>query len=257
MFRKVIFLLLFCSATCDAGTMDPSVADQKYLDYGSKHECVVPIYGRCECGKQKESHDFHASAVVISSRWAVTAAHVIHNTSGVKVKVKGKEHEATRVILNKNYMKGTFGTYDIALCEFGEDVGLDFYPDLYVGDDEVGKVAGICGYGAIGTFNTGWTRSDGRKRAGANLVSGSYNHVLLCKAKGDKRTNMEFLIAPGDSGGGMFIDGKLAGINSFVMTDDGRSNSDWGDEAGHTRVSLFVPWIRAHMRGEEVDDDIK
>lgn len=257
MFRKVILFVYFWASACSAGTIDPSVPDEKYLAYGARHECVVPIYGKCECEDRKEPRDFHASAVVISPRWAVTAAHVLKRTSGVKVKVRDREHAAKRVVVNGRYKEELLGTYDIALCEFGDDMELSFYPELYESDDEVGKVAGICGYGATGTFNTGWVRSDGRKRAGSNLISGSYNHVLLCKARGDRRTSLEFLIAPGDSGGGMFVDGKLAGINSFVMTEDGRSNSDWRDEAGHTRISLFAPWIRAYMRGEQPDDEIK
>lgn len=257
MFGKVILLLLSCATICAAGTIDPSVPDDRYLSYGAQHECVVPIYGKCECDKQKEPHDFHASAVVLSPRWVVTAAHVLKKTSGIKVKVKDKEHSAKRVIVNGRYEEALLGKYDIALCEFSDDMEISFYPELYDSDDEVGKVAGICGYGATGSFDTGWTRSDGRKRAGSNLISGSYNHVLLCSPRGGRRTSLEFLIAPGDSGGGMFVDGKLAGINSFVMTGDGKSNSDWGDEAGHTRVSLFAPWIRAHMRGEEPDDEIR
>lgn len=257
MFRKVVLFFCLSASACSAGTIDPSVSDEKCLEYGAQHECVVPIYGKFWSDNGKESREFHASAVVISPRWAVTAAHVLKGASDVKIKAGGRAHSAKRVIVNGRYDEALLGKYDIALCEFEEDVELSFYPELYESDDEVGKVAGICGYGATGTFNTGWVKADGKKRAGSNLISGSYNHVLLCKAKGDRRTSLEFLIAPGDSGGGMFVDGKLAGINSFVMTDDGRSNSDWGDEAGHTRVSLFAPWIKAYTRGETPDDEIR
>ena len=51
------------------------------------------------------------------------------------------------------------------------------------------------------------------------------------------------MIGSGDSGGGLFLDGKLAGINSFVMAADGKTNSDYGDECAHTRISTYKKWI--------------
>jgi len=67
--------------------------------------------------------------------------------------------------------------------------------------------------------------------------------LLVCSLKGGKKTALEFLIANGDSGGGLFIDKKLAGINSCVMADDKSLNSNYNDWSGHTRVSLHKPWI--------------
>ena len=58
---------------------------------------------------------------------------------------------------------------------------------------------------------------------------------------------MEYLIAPGDSGGGLFIDlgagPMLAGVHSFGASFDGITDSDYGDISGHTRVSKFTGWI--------------
>jgi secreted trypsin-like serine protease len=53
------------------------------------------------------------------------------------------------------------------------------------------------------------------------------------------------MIAPGDSGGPLFIGRELAGINSFTMADRGPLNSREGEETGHTRVSLYLEWIAA------------
>jgi hypothetical protein len=58
------------------------------------------------------------------------------------------------------------------------------------------------------------------------------------------RTELEFLICSGDSGGGLFINKKLAGINSCVLAADKKPNSSYGDDAGHTRISKYVPWIK-------------
>jgi MYXO-CTERM domain-containing protein len=54
-------------------------------------------------------------------------------------------------------------------------------------------------------------------------------------------------VAPGDSGGGVFItiDSQtyLEGVISFVAAADGNANSDYGDASGFGRVSAFMPWI--------------
>lgn len=66
-------------------------------------------------------------------------------------------------------------------------------------------------------------------------------------------------VAPGDSGGPGFIDGKIAGVHSFGFTHfcggaGGPSNrtdftcgldSSFGEMSGDTRVSTFAPWIMA------------
>ena len=57
------------------------------------------------------------------------------------------------------------------------------------------------------------------------------------------KTELEFLISPGDSGGGLFIDQKLAGIHSYVYATDGKSDSDYGDVGCSTRVSDYIEWI--------------
>lgn len=64
---------------------------------------------------------------------------------------------------------------------------------------------------------------------------------------------LEYLIAPGDSGGGVFaeIGGQsvLVGVNSFVGSFDGSSDSDYGNVSGHIRVSAFNSWIDSVMAG--------
>ena len=57
----------------------------------------------------------------------------------------------------------------------------------------------------------------------------------------------EGLIAPGDSGGGVFvtIDGitYLAGVNSFGTASDGEIDSDYGDYSGCVSVCDFIDWL--------------
>jgi len=250
----VAFLILFHSV-CMGGTRDPSVPDQKYVEYGSKHECVVPIYGKCGCSPVP--HEFAASAVVVDPKWVVTAAHVLKDKFEVKIKIGDKEHVMKRLVINSRFNEDKLGLYDIAMAESEEEMKISFYPELYESDDEVGKTASLCGYGLYGTFGTGAVISDGKKRAGANKIKSIEDHVLVCFPAGSKKTNMDFLIAHGDSGGGLFIDRKLAGINSFVSAKDKKPDSNYGDDCSHTRVSLFAPWIRANIKGEVAEDEVK
>jgi len=255
MLRILIISWFVALSVCNAGTIDPGTPDQRYLDYGDKHECVVPIHGDCNCGEHdSKPHQLSASAVVIGKRWIVTAAHVVKNATNVRVVVNGKDHHMRRMIVNKDFKEDILGMNDIALGESESDMVLDFYPELYESDDETGKVASICGYGVTGNFSTGFLRSDGKKRAGSNVIDKVENHVMVCTVEGSRKTSLEFMIAPGDSGGGMFINTKLAGINSYVTAADGKPNSDYGDECCHTRISVFAPWIKMHMMGDTLNE---
>lgn len=235
--------MIVFSAMCRAGTIDPSSSDEKHLEYAEGFSCVVLIEGKCNCGKD---HDFHGSAVVIAPRWVLTAAHVVQDIEKLWVSAEGRKIEIDKKFVNESFDKKKMGVADIALCRLSEDLVLDFYPELYAESDEVGKTVSMGGYGATGTFSTGFTKSDKRKRAGSNIVARAEKDVIFCHLS-DRKTSMEMIIAPGDSGGGLFIGNKLAGINSFVSASDGNTNSGYGDEGAHTRVSKFVPWVREKM----------
>lgn len=240
----ILIVLLGTSAI--AGTIDPRVSDEKHKSYGDKFENVVRIKGDCYCEKKKESHEFRASAVVIKPNWALTAAHVVKDTSNVKI-VVGENEFSVKTISHKDFETDNFGHFDIAICHSEKDFGMKFYPELYSDSDEEGKVVSISGYGLTGNFSTGAIKGDGIKRAGSNIINRLENSILVCTLD-DKRTELEFLIASGDSGGGLFIGNKLAGINSFVMAADKVPNADYGDESGHTRISLFIDWIEERIK---------
>lgn len=240
-----VLCMVLCSR-CLAGTIDPSVPDSKYLEYGSKFECVVRVEGICECEVGKK-HGFQASGVAISKNWVLTAAHVVKDRLNIRIRIGDSVFPTALVLVHEDFVDGRVGYADIALCYCPGDFGLDFYPDLYGAKDEISKIVSISGYGSTGKFSTGFGQSDGRKRAGSNIICRTERDVMICSLS-DRRTQLEFLIAPGDSGGGLFIGKKLAGINSFVIAKDGKPDSDYGDESAHTRVSKFVEWIREKTR---------
>jgi hypothetical protein len=114
-------------------------------------------------------------------------------------------------------------------------------------EDELDKICSISGYGSTGTGITGAVKYDDKKRAGSNKIMEVTDHLLKCDMSRQNPTSLEFLIAHGDSGGGLFIDKKLAGINSFVASDD-KPDSSFGDESCHTRVCKYKIWLEENMK---------
>ena len=240
MVRKIlmIFFVIFSSSSF-AGTIDPNTPDSKYIEYGAKFHSVVPIC--CDDGIGKSC----GSAVIIDPHWIITAAHVLEGSKECSIVLDNKKYTINKVINYPKYEKNIFGHYDLALGFIQEELKLDHYPELYLKNDEVGKVCSIAGYGITGTFNTGIKIGDNKKRAGSNFVEKIERGVLMCtpSRRNHKFTELEFLIGSGDSGGGLFIDGKLAGIHSSVVAEDGKPDSTYTDESCHSRISLYGDWI--------------
>lgn len=240
-YLKLLLILLFIlSIPSYAGTIDPSTPDSSYVEYGAKFHYVVSI-----CGSYKDDTLFCASAVLIDDHHLLTAAHVVKNCKTCYVSVKDKKYVVSSVVVNKDFDQ-EFGCGDIAIGYCEDSFNLDFYPNLYDSDDEIGKVCCISGYGLTGTFNSGAINHDGKKRAGSNMIERSFKDVIVCdpsKRHDKDYTSLEFCIASGDSGGGLFIGNKLAGINSFIMAEGRSPKSTYGEESCHTRISKFIGWI--------------
>ena len=126
--------------------------------------------------------------------------------------------------------------------------GWVVHPELYCDSDELGKVVSICGYGSTGDFSTGKTKSDKKKRAGSNIIFQTSKYMLYCSPSDKKKTELEFVICHGDSGGGLFIENKLAGLNCFIEPSDGTYNSDYDDICGHVRISHHFEWIKESLK---------
>lgn len=241
----IIWFFLFSLGIC--GTIDPNTPDSQYIEYGEKFPNIVKLC--CFDGRGMAC----GSAVVIDPHWIVTAAHVVENCHSWTVNIGEEKYHVKKMIPHKKYESKLFGIADIAIGYLEKPIELDFYPELYDQDDEVGKLCSIAGWGFTGTFNTGTKNHDGKKRAGSNFIDKIEKEVLVCSpSKPNQRmTQLEFLICSGDSGGGLFIGNKLAGINSSVIGYDGSSNSTYGDESCHTRISLYAQWIKDIIEDEK------
>lgn len=247
--RYVIIVLWGTAAL--AGTIDPNTPDEKYLEFGKQFPFVMRLRAvEPKPVDPKSVVTWHASAVLIQPHWVLTAAHVLDGVAAPTIldnAKPAKEYPLTHIVVHPLYDDGKNGYYDIALGYSEKDFGLDFYPELNTDTDELGKTATLAGFGFHGTFRTGMSVSDGKRRAGSNKISSLERSVLVCDPSQKNRTALEFLITPGDSGGGLFIGNKLAGIHSFLMAKDGKPNGTYTDESAHTRISLYADWVNSQI----------
>ncbi len=240
---RYLFIFLILIGSSLAGTIDPSTPDNQYLEYAKEFSFMGKIGG-----KNQKGMTYFASGVAISSHRILTAAHVVKDCNSCFFYINNKEYCVYKVVYSKKH-DTSFGVGDIALGFIEEDLKLESYPQLYTEFDEIGKLCSISGFGMTGTFETGPNIGDTKHRAGLNRIDYIENELLVCSpSKGKDKTKLEFLIASGDSGGGLFIDGKLAGINSCVFVSQGSPNSKYGTESGHTRISKYIDWIRESAR---------
>lgn len=257
-------LLIFLSAQHSfAGTTDPHTPDSKYVEFGQQFPNVVRIRARAKCANPActvKEHDQFGSAVIIRPNWILTAAHVVKDTSAAAIlRTDGTEHDLPHVLVYQDFKDGTKESLpagDLALGYAPKAFKLEFYPELYRAQDELGKAITFAGFGFPGTFRTGFDikRGDHKRRAGHNKIDASSTDMLFCSpSAGKDRFPLEFMIAPGDSGGGMFIGNKLAGINSSLTADKGQAtDGSYGDESVFTRISVYADWVESQIEKYEL-----
>ena len=104
--------------------------------------------------KDKDGKDavltFNGSGVIIRKRYVLTAAHVVQKAKDPYIILDDKKIDIEWVLIPKLFEEEKTGPYDIALCKLKEDAVIDFYPELYEKDDELGKLCSVAGWGMKG-----------------------------------------------------------------------------------------------------------
>jgi hypothetical protein len=250
---RIIALLFVVSSVAAAGTIEDSISDARYRNYGETFSPYVrPIIGLARDGKAPRG-----TCVIIAPHWALTAAHVTDQLVACSISGTGGTHLVTKFVPYPDY-EGEYGWHDIALVYTPEPFALGKYPPLSDGTEKLGTVAAAVGYGVTGSLSSGVrVTEDSGIRAGTMTLTAHERSVLVCEIR-RTGTPLPYCIAPGDSGGGLFAvaaDGstRLVGINSCVTRyGGGKVRHVDGEESCHTRVSLYVDWIR---RVVGLDDD--
>jgi hypothetical protein len=228
--------------------------------------------------------EWSGSGTLIAPNWVLTAAHVVEDATNMTFTIGGRVYEAAEFFPHAAYNTLTLAN-DIALVRFESNIydGTGIEPaTLYTGSSELGEVGTAVGFGVTGTGVTGEDSFDGLKRATQNVIDffyGGAGDPSGAAAAGDVVFGVDFdnpddeddsssgdaeplelegLVAPGDSGGGTFIDiwpggtwvpeRYLVGVTSFGWgVIDGETDFDYGDLSGHVRVSEYIDWINGIM----------
>lgn len=218
-----------------SGIIDPNVPDSEYIEYGKKFIHIGKI-----SGTDLKDLKYFGSCVAMSDRIVLTAGHILHDAKTAVISINNKDIKVKTWIVHKDFKHDKLGYNDIAICLLEESIGFEWYPSLYIEKNELNKICSLSGYGSTGTFITGPKINDDKRRAGSNIISSIEDGVLICDpSTDDTKTSLEFFICPGDSGGCLMIDQKIAGIHSYTM----KFLPSKKQFSCHTRISDHIEWI--------------
>jgi hypothetical protein len=255
-----------------AGTIRHDVPDAQYTTLAADPK-YAPV-GRLSWNTSAGA--FAGSGTLLSSTWLLTAAHCVDDAtlSNLKFQVNGQTYTAEEWLPHSSWTGDLKRGYDIALVRLSAPVTNVVPAARFTGLTEVGLVGTSVGFGRSGTGLTGDTIASGTKRAGQNLLDALGSQLVTTGSQANRYSDrivlgdfdhptdssynrtfsasgaalpLEYMIAGGDSGGGLFVDvaghARLAAVHSFTQALDTTTNSSYGDAFGSTRMNQFNEWV--------------
>ena len=249
-FLTIVEILVLMAFPLDAwsATIRDDVPDSDYVALGNDAAFAAG-------GTFVNSWGYTGCGILIAPDWVLTAAHLFAAASSGTFTLDGTAYTSTQLITDPSWDGNSSGGSDLGLVHLSSSLTPIPPPLLYTGSTLLGQTATFVGYGFTGTGLTGWKTLDGQKRGFQDVVdvnnSNFGNTTSVFGATFDSPANnalpLEGCVAPGDSGGGVFVsDGSqyyLAGVISFVASTSGNANSTYGNISGFDSILPAMPWI--------------
>lgn len=278
--------LLMPAVTVDAGIIDDNANDADHIALAAQSQFnsvgVVKRLGTI----------VDSSGILISPQWVLTAAHTIPSgtPNAADTWTFGSEvRHIAQTLRNPSFTGSIANGYDIALHRLDTPITSITPSQLYSGTAAslIGQTLTYVGYGKSGTGSTGDTIAAGTKRAGRNVgeqlgytlnpgpsQTVYSNQILMADMDvypgsgypwgnplgSTFPVNLEYLIALGDSGGGLFVEQAgqtyVAGVHSVLFDFDPTGTLGYGDIMGSTTIAQSLAWIQSIINPAPIIGDL-